>query len=131
MCQREKDVVRKEGGGREGGRIVFTGFSESDINKCRMRKILILKLTLQSWFKPSETWDVGQGQGRGWESAAGKPSGCPKAAGFMTHQVTHSLGRGPLHFLHLHHSSVPSPHLLHTSSLSSPLTRTMANSSQK
>lgn len=45
VCQKEKDVVRKEGGGGRGGRVVFTGFSESDINS-RMRKSLILKLTL-------------------------------------------------------------------------------------
>jgi hypothetical protein len=32
LCQKGKDVVRKEGSGRGGGRRVFTGFLESDIN---------------------------------------------------------------------------------------------------
>lgn len=32
VCQEEKDVVRKEGSRGGGGRVVFTGFSESDIN---------------------------------------------------------------------------------------------------
>lgn len=27
VCQKEKDVVRKEEGGGGGGRVVFTGFS--------------------------------------------------------------------------------------------------------
>lgn len=103
-----------------------------------MRKILILKLTLQSWCKPSENWDLGQGQGQGWELVAEKLSGCSEAEGFVTHLETHSAlawvaapsPPSPAPPLPLRHSLEPSPHLLHTSLFFSSLTRTKARSCQ-
>lgn len=99
-----------------------------------MRKILILKLTLQSWCKPSENWDMGQGQGWGWELVAEKLSGCSEAEGFVTHLEKHSALAGwlppPPHLSSLRHSPEPSPHLLHASLFFSSLTRTKARSCQ-
>lgn len=106
-----------------------------------MRKILILKLTLQSWCKPSENWDMGQGQGQGWELVAEKLSGCSEAEGFVTHLETHSalawVAAPPTpppppahHLCPLRLSTEPSPHLLHTSLFFSSLTRTKARSRQ-
>lgn len=102
-----------------------------------MRKILILKLTLQSWCKPSENWDMGQGQGQGWELVAEKLSGCSEAEICDSSGDTQCLGLGgctvppsPAPPLPLRHSLEPSPHLLHTSLFFSSLTRTKARSCQ-
>lgn len=71
-----------------GGWVVFTGFSESDINNAELGKILILKPTLQSWCKPAEDWAMGQGQGQGWELVAEKLGGCLETVRFVTREVT-------------------------------------------